>query len=131
MPLYSRKFFEETLMNIKRAGSSLVEVLICSILASAVLLGVLELSTAAVKLVQITQEQRERISSLSAIIAQTGAGIPSADVGLKPGWVVSMEPLEYPESRSLERTIHVSVSGRIRASLIDISWKEWDIRCGE
>jgi Tfp pilus assembly protein PilV len=115
-------------MYTKRVGSFLVEILICSILASTVILGALELSTAALRLVQSTQEQRERASSLSAIIAQIGARVPSADLEYKPEWAVSLEPLEYPASRSLERTVHVSVSGRIRSSSIDISWREWDIR---
>lgn len=113
-------------MRSKKNGSMLVEIIICSVLAAAVILGGLDLSTAALKISITSLEQRRRAASLAALAGEITARLVSADVKQKYGWSLS---LDIPERNpgAFAPPVTVVIEGKIKAISLDIRWKEWDI----
>jgi hypothetical protein len=108
-------------------GSALVEVIVCSILASAVILGGLDLSTAAIRIAKASLDQRDRAASLSALMGEISSGLISADARQKYGWSVNLGVPE-PNQAAFAPPTAVAVTGRFRETALDVRWKEWDIK---
>jgi hypothetical protein len=114
-------------MDKRKPGSVFVEVIICSLLASAVILGGLELAAAARKIAASTLNQRERVSALSTLMNEIAARVLSGDVVDRSGWRVSFD-IPEPAPGALESPAGVLITGKIRAASFDMAWKQWDIR---
>ncbi|MDR1515020.1 MAG: hypothetical protein LBS45_04935 [Synergistaceae bacterium] len=114
-------------MRGRKSGSMIVEVIICSVLAAAVILGGLDLSIAALRISKTSLAQRGRAASLSALMGEITACLVSADVKQKYGWSVSLDILE-PGPGSFASPTAVTVAGKIKAVSLDMRWKEWNIR---
>ena len=111
----------------RKPGFVLVEVIICSILASAVILGGLELAASALRIATVMLDQRGRAAALSTLMGEINAHLLSPDIRERSGLMVSFDiPEERPGALALPKG--VAITGRIRASSFDMRWKQWDIR---
>jgi hypothetical protein len=114
-------------MSRRKTGAVLVEVIICSLLASAVILGGLELAASSLRIASAALNQRGRASALSTLMGEIGARVLSGDVCERSGWRVAFDRPK-PNPGALALPAGVTVTGAIRAVSLDMRWKQWDIR---
>ncbi|MDR3321016.1 MAG: hypothetical protein LBS93_01100 [Synergistaceae bacterium] len=107
-------------MNGNRKGSSLVETLVCTLLAATVIIGGLDLSALAIRTVILCGERRERAIALSSMISEIGAGRDGGGAS-GSGWSAST----VEDGRT--GAVAVTITGAIGSTSLDISWREWPV----
>jgi hypothetical protein len=111
-------------MNLKRSASILVEALVCSMISAVVILGGLSLATLSIKIVNIARETEMKAAGFSSVINEVVTELPG-DSGALYGWSVDIRPSVGSPSLPVS---WISITGKIRDSTVDVSWKQWEIR---
>jgi hypothetical protein len=113
-------------MNLKKSASVLVEALICSMISAVVILGGLGLSTLSIKIVNTAREAEMKAAGFSSAVSEAVTGLPGGADTLS-GWSVDIRPNVGSPSLPASR---IAITGKIRDSTVDVSWKQWEIRVG-
>jgi hypothetical protein len=108
----------------RRKGAALVEVLVWAVISSTVIMGGLAISTLAVRLVQVSQEQRACVVALSSVMNRIGADVLSYDIASGAKWGVELIPTYDIQPIP---AVCVMVSGNIRKSPLYISWTQLEM----
>jgi hypothetical protein len=93
-------------------------------LAAVVVLGALELSVLTARLVLASREERMETAALSSVWSEACAGVLSVGAADRNGWSVILNPIDGIHSIPVR---NASISGRLRNTSVDISWRQWEV----